>query len=129
MGSGELGANSGPTQPLDRLLVVLLGGDADEDHCSTACFDAPREVGACWLSRFGQTFERVACEPWVPDPRGRLDELGQHEHGMKGVDGVGGHLVRGRQRLVVAGEAVVEDRGRPVSAHRLDALTLRWRPP
>ena len=83
-------------------------------------------VGAAGPRRLREPLERVTGELGLACARGRLDELGQRPHGPR-VEGVRGGLPGRRCRLLVAGEAVVQDRGRPVRPGRPPALALRPR--
>ena len=118
MGAGQLRTQAGPAQPVDRLAVqvVRCGGVAQQRPA--ARLDAQGLIGAAGLRRLRQPRERIARELDVSSASGRLDELGQRPRGHPRVEGVRGGLPGRRRCLLVAGEAVVQNRGRPVRGGR-----------
>ena len=110
-------------QPLDRLAVEPLGGVALGEH-------APRErarrpsapVGAVGLGDLGEPRERAGGALRLAAADGGLDRARPPPRSRgRSRQVLGGALERG-QRVVVAAERVVEDRGPPVVGGRARAL-------
>ena len=83
-----------------------------------AGLDAERGIVARGLGHHRQPIERVAGELVVSQPGGRLDQLRQGPQGAPRIERVGGGLPGRRRGLLVVGEAVVQDRRRPVGEGR-----------
>ena len=64
---------------------------------------------------------RAARDVGLPAPDGGLDQLGQRPGGQEQLGASRARLLGRRQRLLVAAEAVVEDRGRPAGVLHADA--------
>ena len=127
MRAGELGTEPGAAQPLDRLVIQSLGG---RRRRSTAPGSAPRcrARTRCRraVSSAASRSSAIACELGVASAHGRLDQLWERERGYPRLEGIRDGSPGRRCRLLVAGEAVVQDRRRPVRVGRSDPLTLGW---
>ena len=113
----ELGAQPGAAQPLDRLAIQALGARARRSAAPASAPRCQRPLGAGRSRRRRQPLERVARELGVARARRRLDQLGQRPRRHLRLERVR-VACRGRgARLVIAAEAVVQDRraqSRPV---------------
>ena len=109
----EVRPQPGATQPFDRLSIQRLGGTPAGQLRAAAGLDAERPVGAGGCRRPHEPLERVGRDVELTEVRGSLDQLGEHPHRGKRVARVGHDLPGRRCRVGIAGEAVVEDRGRP----------------
>jgi len=126
MRARELRTQPGTAQPLDRFAIQVVGGGAIAQQRPGARLDAERDVRAAGLGRLGQPLERLTCEFGVSCARGCLDELWQRPSGHKDLAGARRSLPGGRHGLLVTGEAVVQDRGRPmrVNCHGSGSISL-----
>ena len=127
VGAGQIRAELGPAEPVNRLLIETFGRFALAEQRPAARLDAEGEIVAAGLRRLVKPPERGGRHVGVPGAGGGLDQLGHHQDGDEHL-GVPGGLFGRRQRVGVASEAVVQDRGRPVRPCRRAALSPRLRP-
>src|SRR5207237_7208387 len=114
MGTGELDADAGAAEPVDRLPIEALGGLAVAQQRSRAGLDPQRPVGAAGASRLREPLEGVSRARSLPAPGGGLDELDQPP-GERQLLGVLAGPLGGVQRVLIPADAVVEHRARPVN--------------
>ncbi len=117
MRAREIRAQPRTAKPFDRFAIQVVGGCAVAQQRPAARLDAERDVRAAGPGRLGQPLERLTCKFGVSCARGRLDEFWQRQYGHKDLAGARRSLLGGRHGLLVTGEAVVQDRSRPMRVH------------
>jgi hypothetical protein len=103
---------------IDRYAIEAVSVCPVAQHGPRPRLDAERDVSTAAPRHLSQPLERIAREPGVPGARGRLDQLGQGPGRHVVVEGVRRGLPGRFRRFLVAGQAVVQDRGRPVGIDR-----------
>ena len=126
--AGELHADAGAAEPVDRLAVEALGGLALAEQRPRAGLDPERPVGAAGAASISESRRSAsAARSGVPAAGGRLDQLDQRPGRRAELRRVLGGLLGRGQRVVVAAEAVVEHRARPVRERRARSLAAAHR--
>src|SRR6476469_1874088 len=102
MTSGELDADAGAGEPLDRLAVERLGGFPVAQQRPRAGLDAERPVGATGPGCLRKLAEGIDRELRLPASDGRLDQLDRSIVAPpRGVSVLAGLLRRGERLLIV----------------------------
>src|ERR1700742_1541897 len=102
MTAGDLAADAGPCEPLDRLAIERLGGFPVAQQRPRAGLDAERPVGAAGPGRLRKLAEGIASTLRVPAPDGLLDQLDRRIIAPpRGVSVLAGLPCRGERFLIV----------------------------
>src|SRR4029077_4563270 len=112
--ASELGTELGTTEPLDRLAVEIVRGCVIEQQGAGTRLGRECPIRPGRNRDLGKSLDGRACELLVPRPRGRLDELAQRPHVGVGIEVVRRDLTCRGRRLLVARQAVVQGRCRPL---------------
>ncbi len=125
----RIGAQPGPAQAGNRLLVQALGGLAVAQQRPGTRLDAPSPVGAGRVGLLGKPIERPGRCVGHLAVRGRLDQLDECPARHPYVPVVAAGVLRRGHRLRVAALAIVEHRFRPADHGYPGALTAKLRIP
>ena len=109
---GQLGAEPGPAQPLDRLPVEPVGGLAVAEQGADAGLDPQHPLGAGHPGTFGQPVQRGLDQRHLTGPGRRLGQLSHDQVAERQLAALKG-LPGGGPRGVVPAQAVVQHRRRP----------------
>src|SRR6185437_5276863 len=116
MGASELATQAGAAKPLDCLLICRLRSRAVAAEGAAARLDAQRPVGPSSAGRLGELLQRSSRTVGHPSTGGGLDELDPHLPGQPAeLRRVSARGLCRRQRVLVATQAVVEQRSRPLN--------------
>ena len=128
--AGELGTQPGPAEPLDRLAVQALGGLAVAQQRPRARLDPERPVGAARLRSPPSARSSASARERRSRRSGRPPRSARSApRRRRTARGVARPRVCGRgERLLVAAEAVEEDRARPVGVLDAGSLAAGGRP-
>jgi hypothetical protein len=114
MRTGKVRPELRAAKPIDRFAIEIVGRGAVAQECAAAGLDAERELVRGGLCRLRKLVECVACQLRVPFACGRLDEFRQCVRRHRRIQGVHGGLQRRHPGILIAGDAVVHDRSRPM---------------
>src|SRR5207302_1338578 len=105
VGAGELDADAGVAEPVDRLPIQALGGLAVAQQRSRAGLDAERPVGAAGAGAVRESLEGAGCALGYPAPGRCLDQLDRRPRWENELVRVLASPLRRGQRVLIATEA------------------------
>ena len=115
MGSGELHADAGPPQPLDRFAIKGLGGLAVANQRSRARLIPQRPVSSGRPCHLAEAPNSLGRECRLSASGSRFNELDERPVGHPQLVWILAGLFSRDSRLLEPAEAVIEHRGRPIS--------------
>src|SRR4029078_11604190 len=126
VGPGDLYANAGAAQPMERFLVEALGVLAVAEQRARPGLDPERPIGAAVLRGEGELLECAFWDLVLSGSSGGLNELGDCPlRAQLGIRCEFDGIAHGGGGLLVAAETVVKDRGRVPGERLREALLSR----
>ncbi len=121
--AGELDADPGATEPLDRLTVQRLRSGVVAQQCTPARLDPERPVRAAGARHLRELFQGGLRRTGLGAAHPGLHQLGERPLGRPEFARIGGCLLRRHDGVAVPAEAVAQHGTRPLRHVHADAFT------